>query len=280
MDLAPFVAAIGEGVSSIMTAHVAYPALDPTGTPATFSRPILRMLRERLGFHGLIVSDALMMEGARAGRSAESAACDAVRAGLDALLYPDEPGRMAAALSLACQQDHEIAARVQESLERYERALRTAEANRLPNLEVHAGSAEALGDWLLSRSLVRGDPPRIPLPVQVDVIDDDLGGRYPPSSPSDGVARSLALLGVPVGAGGGRIVVVLAEPRASKGRSGLGAESRARLTAACRGANLVLLFGHPRLVEEVPDGPPLLLGWHRQSLMQRAAGRWVLEHLA
>ena len=40
-DLVPFKGAIEAGVSSIMTAHVAFPALDPTGAPATSSHPIL-----------------------------------------------------------------------------------------------------------------------------------------------------------------------------------------------------------------------------------------------
>lgn len=278
-DLGPFRAAVAEGVSSIMTAHVAYPALDPTGTPATFSGPIIRLLRDELGFHGLIVSDALMMEGARAGRTPEVAAVDAIRAGVDLLLYPDEPGRMAAALAETSQRDGEIAARVAESLGRYERALRLAEANRIPDLEVHAGSAEALGDWLLSRSLVRGEVRGLALPVQIDVIDDDVGGRYPPSSPGGAVAEALAILGVPQGPGGSRVVIVLAEPRASKGRAGLGRVSLERLAALAPGAGLVILFGHPRLAGSIPAGPPVLLAWHRQGLMQRAAARWMLEHL-
>ena len=251
-DLRPFRAAIAEGVSSIMTAHVAYPALDPTGTPATFSRPIIRLLRDELGFHGLIVSDALMMAGARAGRSPESAALDAVRAGVDLLLYPDQPGQVAAAL---------------------------AEATRIPDLAVHAGSAEALGDWLLSRPLVRGEVRGLALPVQLDVVDDDVGGRYPPSSPGDAVAEALALLGVPLGPGGSRVVIALAEPRASKGRAGFGPASLERLAGLAPGADLVVLFGHPRLVASIPEGPPVLLAWHRQALMQRAAARWVMEHL-
>lgn len=278
-DLGPFRAAIGEGVSSIMTAHVAYPALDPTGTPATFSRPIIRLLRDELGFQGLIVSDALMMAGARAGRTPETAALDAVRAGVDLLLYPDEPGRTAAVLAEASQHDAEIAARVAESLDRYQRALRMAEANRIPDLEVNAGSAEALGDWLLSRPLIRGEVRGLAMPVQVDVIDDDLGGRYPPSSSSGAVAEALALLGVPQGPGGSRVVIALAEPRASKGRAGFGPASLERLAALVPGAELVVLFGHPRLAASIPEGPPVLLAWHRQELMQRAVARWLMEHL-
>ena len=40
-------------------------------------------------------------------------------------------------------------------------------------------------------------------------------------------------------------------------------------------ADLIVLFGHPRLAEEIPGGRPLLLAWHRQRLMQEAVGRWL-----
>lgn len=59
-DLAPFVAAIKAGVAAVMTAHVRYPQLDVL--PATFSRVIVHeLLRERLGFGGLVITDALDM---------------------------------------------------------------------------------------------------------------------------------------------------------------------------------------------------------------------------
>jgi beta-N-acetylhexosaminidase len=72
---------------SLMTAHVVYPALDP-GVPATFSRTIVQgVLRERLGFKGVIVTDALEMQGAAAGRTPAEAGLAALAAGCDLLLY-------------------------------------------------------------------------------------------------------------------------------------------------------------------------------------------------
>src|SRR6478735_3585940 len=86
-DETPFRAAIAAKVDGVMTAHVSYPGLDPTGTPATFSPPILRRLRD-LGFDGLVATDALLMEGA-AG-SAGEVALSAIRAGCDILCYPTD----------------------------------------------------------------------------------------------------------------------------------------------------------------------------------------------
>lgn len=278
-DLVPFRAAIEAGVSSIMTAHVAYPALDPSGAPATLSAPILRLLREELGFTGLVVTDALMMEGGRAGRRPEEAALDALRAGVDLLLYPDHPVAVAEALSRRAQEDRELAGRVEDALARFDAVARQAEANRFPVPDVHPGSPSALGDWLLSRGLVRGDLGPLRAPLELVVVDDDEGQRYPPSSPPDHVAVTLRARGVPLGPGGSRVLLVFGEPRASKGRAGLGPVSLARLAPECPAADLVVVFGHPRLVAQVPAGPPVLLAWHRQRLMQEAAASFLLGRL-
>lgn len=84
-ELLPFVAAIAAGARTIMTSHILLPQVDPTG-PATFSRVILRgLLREELGFEGVIVSDALDMKGASGEIGIAAAAVRALAAGCDLL---------------------------------------------------------------------------------------------------------------------------------------------------------------------------------------------------
>ena len=84
-ELLPFVAAIDAGVATIMTSHIVLPALDPAA-PATMSRAILTgLLRGRLGFEGVIVSDALDMAGASGGIGIPAAAVRALAAGADLL---------------------------------------------------------------------------------------------------------------------------------------------------------------------------------------------------
>ena len=73
--------------------------------------------------------------------------------------------------------------------------------------------------------------------------------------------------------------MVFAEPRAWKGRSGLGSGSREALAHHAAGADLIILFGHPRLLSELPLGAPVLLAWHRQRLMQEAVARWLRGRL-
>lgn len=148
-DLAPFAAGFAMGADAVMSAHVAYPALDAAGGPATLSRPILTdLLRAELRFHGLAVTDALIMEGVSAARSADDGsdgrasggdsdaraategevAVRAVAAGCDALLYPRDLERAADALARAAGTAALPAARVDEALARLDAALQRAEA--------------------------------------------------------------------------------------------------------------------------------------------------------
>jgi hypothetical protein len=110
------------------------------------------------------------------------------------------------------------------------------------------------------------------------VVDDDLGGPYPPG-PSDWTHKVLGPERVSRYDGGSRVVLAFAEPRAWKGRSGFGPASRDALANAVPDADLIVLFGHPRLVPELPSDAPVLLAWHRQRLMQEAVGRWLLRNL-
>ncbi|MGW1428849.1 glycoside hydrolase family 3 protein [Streptomyces sp. NPDC002431] len=89
LDAPPFRAAIAAGIDSIMTAHIVVPELDPSGDPATLSHPILTgILREELGYDGVVVTDALGMEGVRTKYGDERVPVLALKAGVDQLLNP------------------------------------------------------------------------------------------------------------------------------------------------------------------------------------------------
>ncbi|WP_406861040.1 glycoside hydrolase family 3 protein [Streptomyces sp. HUAS MG47] len=93
LDAPPFRAAIAAGIDSIMTAHIVVPALDPSEDPATLSRPILTgILREELGYDGVVVTDALGMEGVRTKYGDERVPVLALKAGVDQLLNPPNLG--------------------------------------------------------------------------------------------------------------------------------------------------------------------------------------------
>lgn len=88
VELRPFRAAVEERVEAIMTAHVTFPALDPTeGLPATLSAPVLTgLLREEMGYEGVIVTDSLAMRALADHWGFAEATVRSVEAGADLVL--------------------------------------------------------------------------------------------------------------------------------------------------------------------------------------------------
>ncbi|WP_051809806.1 glycoside hydrolase family 3 protein [Actinoplanes subtropicus] len=84
----PFRAAIRQGVTSVMAAHIIAPALDPTNRPASLSKPIITgLLRQQLHFNGVVITDALDAAALR-DYTDQQIVVDAVNAGVDELLMP------------------------------------------------------------------------------------------------------------------------------------------------------------------------------------------------
>lgn len=264
-DLPPFRAGLAAGAPSVMTAHVAFPALDPSSRPATRSGSILQgLLREALGFRGVVVSDALVMEGAGRG---PVAARESLAAGVDLLLYPGpevDPPHLAGA---AARRVRALWARVRPLAEippvwgRREdgaRAWRWAVEALVPpgtatgpGQPVPTGAPGDTGTPWQSEAPWAAPPAADEAPaVRVHQVDDDVGGPYPPHSrealPAElrrrGIRVSVSPAGGEDGAGAGSgrrrreegpgsaeldLLVVFADPRAWKGRAGLSDASRA-----------------------------------------------------
>jgi beta-N-acetylhexosaminidase len=91
IDKPPFQAAIDAGIEAIMSAHIVVPSLDPSGDPATLSRPIMTgLLRQEMGYDGVVITDALEMEGVRQKYGDDRVPVLALKAGVDMLLMPPE----------------------------------------------------------------------------------------------------------------------------------------------------------------------------------------------
>ncbi|WP_225230800.1 glycoside hydrolase family 3 protein [Cytobacillus stercorigallinarum] len=90
-ELIPFQFLIDNGLQSIMTAHIAYPNIEKSLYPASLSHAITtNLLREHLGFNGVVITDALNMQAVASSFTAADAAISAVKAGADILLMPSE----------------------------------------------------------------------------------------------------------------------------------------------------------------------------------------------
>jgi beta-N-acetylhexosaminidase len=144
VELMPFRAAIEHGVDAIMTAHMAVPAFEPNPIPATVSTKVLTgLLRNELGFKGLIVTDALEMQGIASLYSQGEAAVRAIEAGADILLMPTDPEACIRALEAAVRSGQISAARINASAAK----VLTAK-QRLGLLKSRAVSLDELSDQI------------------------------------------------------------------------------------------------------------------------------------
>ena len=122
LELVPFERAIASNVDSIMTAHLQLPNVDPKH-PATLSKVTLTgLLRQDMGFDGLIVTDALVMGGITQQYGANEAAVLAVEAGADILLMPKDVDGAIAAVCAAVNEGRIAPAAILRSVERIWRA--------------------------------------------------------------------------------------------------------------------------------------------------------------
>lgn len=99
LELEPFRAAIAEGIPAVTIAHILFPALEPGGVPATMSRNIITgLLREKMGFDGLVISDCMEMQAIRKTVGIPKAVVEAVKAGMDLIFVSHTPAEVAGAM--------------------------------------------------------------------------------------------------------------------------------------------------------------------------------------
>ncbi|NUQ19488.1 MAG: hypothetical protein HOQ09_00855, partial [Gemmatimonadaceae bacterium] len=284
-DLVPFRAAIKAGVASVMTAHVAFPKLDPAGPPATLSMAIVRvLLRERLGFDGLVVTDALNMRALTSHSSETDAAVAALFAGCDLVLMPTDVDATVAALNEAVADgtlDSELLLRSQR------RRLKWAQWAAPPSDWRRASTFDvASGNDLAERviSAIRGEVAGLGATVELCVVDDDSDTIGAPSR--DVLAASLRAAGFgvrdpgPLAAGAARLVALFGDVLGGKGRAGYDPQTIAAVNEAVAEAEregrraVVLQFGHPRLAAPVV-AQTVVTAWGGERAMQEAVARWL-----
>jgi len=287
-DLLPFRAAVDTGVASVMAAHVRFPALDATGAVASRSRPLLtQLLREELFFEGLVVSDALGMEGASPAGGESTAGIQALAAGCDLLLAPADPHAVAEAIEDAIEAGALAIDALEASVAR--RAFWADWGRPAP------GREPTLDDVLWARQVadtvvhpLRGVLPTVGPVVDLVVVDDEAGD--PPGWPApsrEALALTMRSVGLdprlvdgPTEDGRGSVVIALfGEPRPGKGRAGYHDGTRRRVARAVADArqaqrsSVVLVFGPPWLAAEIPEAQNVLCCWSGTSAMQDAAAR-------
>lgn len=286
-DLAPFRAAIAAGVASIMTAHVAFPALDPSGLPATLSREMLQwLLRQQLKYDNLVVADALIMRGVLEGRDETEAAVLAVQAGCDVLLQPDDVHAVVDALERAREDGRLDPATARLALRR---RLKWAQWASPPNDWRRPSGADTAWGALLADRCVRvehGPLPPLAQVTEVVIVDDD---QFVPGAHAsrNAVLDALRAAGLdarrtdtPTPVSHGPLVLAIFGDRLPhKNRAWLSDETQARVrdvlaeAGSARRDVVLCAFGDPRLVQALGLARPTVHAWSGDTVMQQAAAR-------
>jgi beta-N-acetylhexosaminidase len=315
VELLPFQAAIDQGIEGIMTAHIAIPSL--TGgesVPATLSREVLTgLLREEMGFQGLLFTDAMDMSAIdrRFGRA--EASVRAVEAGADILLMPADATVARDALVEAVQEGRLPSERLDESVLRILRAkeklrlhrdrfVPIQDVHRKVGIPEHEAAAQEVADR--SMTLLRNDRNLLPLLgtrsarvlsvtyrrasalLAGRVLNAGLRARYPrlvtadlDTNTSDEIYDGLLRR-----ARSSNLVVISlfvnsVSSEASPALPDPLAEFIQELTEAGV-SHVVISFGNPYLISEFPQVQAYLLGWSAAEVSQRAASRALFGEIA
>jgi beta-glucosidase-like glycosyl hydrolase/CubicO group peptidase (beta-lactamase class C family) len=304
VELLPFRQAVAAGVDAVMIGHLAVPALDPSGAPATLSRPVSELLRGEIGFGGLIVTDAMDMAGARGSWTGEAAVL-AIKAGADMILLPPDPEVAVQALVRAVREGALAEARLDESVQRILEAKQRLGLHRQRLVDLDAVAARLARPEDVERALelarrsitvVRNEGGLLPLrseqPLRLlhlvlssDVRNRDIQGIVEEELARRRIDAETVALGPEVAdetvaelvARAGEFSHVLASAfvrvRGAKGTAEM-SPSHARLLRALGAAGrpvLVVSYGSPYLLRQFPELPVYVCAYGSAESSQRAA---------
>jgi beta-glucosidase-like glycosyl hydrolase/CubicO group peptidase (beta-lactamase class C family) len=312
IELVPYRAAIDAGVAAVMTAHIAFPALTGDSLPATLSGEILTgLLRDELGFGGIITTDAMDMGAIVRNYGTTVAPIMALRAGADLLLQvnPSDVGPVIDAIVAAVERGELTEARLDESVRRLLEAKarlglhrsRTVDLARVPSLLATAAHGEVADDIsnrsitvvrdrdrmlpLLARrvlSIVYADDPD---PFAGRVLQRALAERLPGLRTAllDAGASAAELDAVRRQAQEADVILFspFVRVRAYKGELAVAQQVGDLINEFARTRpTLVAAFGNPYLLSQFPAASTYLLAWGQTEPSQRAAARAITGQIA
>jgi beta-N-acetylhexosaminidase len=290
IELVPFRAAIAAGVKSVMIGHLAVPALDPAGVPATISPAIIDgVLRKELGYDGLVVSDAFDMGGITEHFDAGEAAVRGIEAGEDQILLPANTEAAIAGVKAAVRSGRLSEARIDQSVRRILAAKAFAsdsvanadEIFRVVDAKEHRDVAADIARRAIT--LVREEGGALPLRrdarVALVVVTDGLDAvnalaelehELKPAQiiAIDPRTREDALPKIDAD-----VVVIAFTLRARSGEGSMALPPAARkLLASIDGRKAIgIAFGTPYILREVPTIATYLVAYGPQPVLQHAA---------
>jgi beta-N-acetylhexosaminidase len=311
VELVPFRAAVRAGVDAVMSAHIALPQVTGGDIPATLSGAVLdTLLRQGVGFHGLVVTDALNMGAIVARFGAAQAAVRALEAGADILLMPTDAHAAIEAIVAAVEHGAISAARVDSSVARIFAAKvraglfrrRTVDLGLISRV-VGIKANDALAQSIAQRALVlvKDSLGLVPLPAErrhrVLVVaygeetNGSIGAVFAAALRAGGVERVTSVRlwpasgpasydSVRAAAREASLVCVLvsARPAAWKPDAvNMPAALAALVEELSRGGALITVsLGSPYLLGQVPATPAFLVAWSDADVSERAAAQAIV----
>lgn len=303
LELVPFRAAIAAGVDAVMSAHIALPALDPgEHRPGTLAPTILTgLLRDSLHFQGLVATDALSMGAIVKEVGAEEAPILAFLAGSDLLLMPSDVGKAIDAMVQAVGSGRISRERLDRSVRKIlelKQRLGLFEHREVDvaNVASVVGKAEfrALGEASTQRSItllkdslgtvdsIRTGKRNITLVVYGDA-GSTLGTTFAAemrrrghtirllrTTPDATTAQRDSLV---VSAGRGDMIVFATSVRAVSGKGTIALPPDAAhliVDLTSRRPTVMVSFGSPYLISQVPTVPSYLLAWSNNTTSELA----------
>ena len=333
VELVPFRAAIEAGVGAVMTAHLSVPSVDPSPAPpraggalenpytrdtaevatnatvpASLSEPITAgLLRRRLGFRGLVVTDAVDMGGIVDHYDAGEAAVRAILAGADQVLKSPDVGAAIAGVRRAVGSGRVPPSRLDDAVAHVLAAKARfgapqADPERIFRV-VDRPEHRAVAEEIARRSLtlVREEPGALPIArgrrvAHVVVTDqprltEDLSGEMrkrlaeaPATFLLDPLSTAADFETTLAGTAAAQEVVVSVFARFQSGKGSIGIPDAARAAVARilsgSAPAVVVVFGSPYLLSDFPQARSALLAWGSQSEMQAAAARALFGEAA
>ncbi len=268
IELTPFREAIAAGVKMIMLGHLSVPSLDSSGIPVTLSGKAVAFLRKKMGYNGIVITDAMNMGGI--GRyPEEKAALMALEAGADVILHPSDADKVAS--YLRTRKTRFEAARLKE----FRRGLSCAPGRKRPDFRNNNVLSESLTEKALTLS---GGfrPEGRPCLVILNDEDDERGALF--ANRLKKGLRSLKIISVNRSSGeelltlpeGAQIITaIFSETRGWKG--GAGNWLYKALSGLAGRVDLYISFGSPYLLDRV-EGAKLFAYWDSAAAQKAVAG--------
>jgi beta-glucosidase-like glycosyl hydrolase len=276
-DLRPFAELAGEA-EAVMTGHLRVPAIDPDAPASLSARATEGLLRGELGFGGLVATDALRMGAVEKFCPEPEAVERSALAGADVILYPGDPERAVDVLERLVTEGKLGDQAVYRSVERIlaakqkhglfgERISDQSRVEQVVGAPSHRAAAARMAEQAVT--LVRGSG-RVPEAVSLLAVKDE-GERG-----DTGVFERELAARARIEEGAGTLVAaVFFRPRAYSGRAELDPASVAavRERAARHRETIVVAFGTPTLLRQMPEGSAFVAAYGSDEASQRAAAR-------